>query len=279
MRKVSPRVLLRVAAALAALGMTSTASADQLQVTVTDNQPSGGFALAPVWLGIQNGTFNAFTPGTTASSDIATLAQFGKTAPLSSTFESMGIGVDTTLTSGNAIKQFLPGQSNSTVLNVSDPAMTRYFSFAGMVVPSNDFFIGNATPLQIFDSGGHFLGPMTIQVFGSNVWDSDTEAQSTMVGLTFIVGQTPGSGTQITDGSIVSFFSEPGATSFVQSIVGLNTAAGYQISHALSSGDLLATITLSSVPEPTSVVMLGVGAFGILVVRRAARARRAGRPA
>src|SRR5262249_51815851 len=129
----------------------------------------------------------------------------------------------------NAIKQFVPGQSNSTILNVSDPSMTQYFSFAGMVVPSNDFFMGNATPLQIFDSGGHFIGPMTIQVFGSNVWDSDTELQSTTTALTFIVGQTPGSGTQITNGMVTSFFGEPGAASFMQSIDGLETAAGYTI--------------------------------------------------
>ena len=51
-----------------------------------------------------------------------------------------------------------------------------------MVVPSNDFFMGNAAPLQIFNSDGSFKGPMTIYVYGSNIWDSDTEAQSLTTG-------------------------------------------------------------------------------------------------
>ena len=158
---------------------------------MTNDQPGGGFALAPVWFGVQNGTFTTFTPGSTASSQIATLAQFGNTAPLATLFESENVGVDTTLTSGGSLAQFLPGQSNSTTLNVSNPAVDQFLSFAGMVVPSNDFFMGNATPLQIFNSNGSFKGPMTIKVFGSNIWDSDTEAQSITTALTFIPGPDP----------------------------------------------------------------------------------------
>ena len=137
-------------------------AASQIEISVTNNQPAGGFALAPVWLGVQDGTFNAFTPGSTASSQIARLAQFGDTSLLSSQFEAAGVGVDTTLTSGHAVHQFLPGQSNSTMLDISNPATDKFLSFAGMVVPSNDFFMGNATPLQIFNSDGSFKGPMTI---------------------------------------------------------------------------------------------------------------------
>ena len=55
---------------------------------------------------------------------------------------------------------------NSTTLNVSNPTVDQYLSYAGMVVPSNDFFQGNATPLQIFNSNGSFVGPITIKVYG-----------------------------------------------------------------------------------------------------------------
>ena len=144
-----------------------------------------------------------------------------------------------------------------------------------MVVPSNDFFMGNATPLQIFDSNGSFKGPMTINIYGSDVWDSDTEVQSTSVALTFIQGQTPGSGTQITNGAITSLFSELTAASFLQSINGLTTVAGYQISNVLTSGGLLATIQISSVPEPASVALLGMGMIGALVACRTWRSRKA----
>ena len=148
----------------------------------------------------------------------------------------------------------MPGQTNSTILNVSNPSADKFLSFAGMVVPSNDFFMGNATPLQIFGAGGNFLGPVTIQIFGSNVWDSDTEAQSTTTALTFIQGQNPGTGTQIMNGAVTSLFGEPGAAAFLQSINGLTTVAGYNISHIPTGTELIATITINAVPEPTPLL-------------------------
>jgi PEP-CTERM motif/Spondin_N len=270
MRNVSPRIFLRIGAAVAAMLIASSARAAQIQFTVTNDQPTGGFALAPVWFGLQNSsTFSPFTPGSSASSAIASLAQTGSTAALTSLFS--GMGPETTLTSGNTIAQFTPGQSNSTILNISNPSADQYLSYAGMVVPSNDFFQGNATALQIFNANGSFIGPMTIHVYGSSIWDSDTEAQSTTTALTFIAGQNPGTGMQIGNGMITSLFSEPNATTFLNSIIGLNTIAGYTITNVPTSGELLATIQINSVPEPTSIVLFGMGVIGLVVVGRSRR--------
>jgi hypothetical protein len=266
------RFVLGLSAFVVATSIGSPSRGGEIQITVTNDQTAGGFALAPVWFGVQNGSFNVFSQGSTASSQLATLAQFGNTAPLAALFA--GNGPETTLSSGGSIAQFQPGQSNTTTLNVSNPSVDQFLSFAGMVVPSNDFFMGNASPLQIFNSSGSFVGPQTIQVFGSDVWDSDTEQQSITTALTFIQGQTPGSGTQITGGSITPLLTEAGAAGFLQSTIGLTTIAGYNITHAFGANDLIATIEISSVPEPTSVVMLGIGAATVLVSRRRSRSRK-----
>lgn len=268
----SPRPARRLGAAAfafaAALFVTFSARGGEIKITVTNDQPDGGFTLTPVWFGVQDGTFHAFTPGQAASSEIATLAQFGDTAPLSSQFEAANVGVDTTLKSGGSLPQFLPGQSNSTILGVANPGTDRFLSFAAMIVPSNDFFIGNASPVQIFNSDGSFKGPMTIQIYGSDFWDSDTEAQSLTTALTFIQGQTPGTGTQITNGMVTSLFNESTASTFLNGIDGKTTAAGYTISHIPTRSDLFATIQISSVPEPSTFVLLGLGIAGLAARKR-----------
>ncbi len=273
MRNVSSRILLSIGATVAAGLISAPAQADQIQITVTNNQSAGGFALAPVWFGFQNSsTYSPFTPGSTASSAIATLAQFGNTGPLTAAF--MGMGPETTLASADPnFKQFLPGESNSTTLNISNPGSDQYVSFAGMVVPSNDFFQGNATALQIFDSSGNFIGPVTIKIYASNLWDSDTEAQSTTKALTFIAGQTPGTGMQITNGTITTVL--PNSAGFLSSINGLTTAAGYTFNDNVSGGQLIDTITINSVPEPASILLFGTGVIGLIVIGRSRTARKA----
>ena len=193
MRNVSPRVLLGIGTAVVAILIASPALAAEIRITVTNDQPAGGFALAPVWFGVQNGSFNVFTQGSSASSADRNFGPVRQYRPARRAF-SPAMVRETTLTSGGSLIQFLPGQSNSTTLNVSNPAVDQYLSYAGMVVPSNDFFQGNATPLQIFNSNGSFIGPITIKVYGSDIWDSDTEQQSTSVALTFIQGQNPEAG-------------------------------------------------------------------------------------
>ncbi len=55
-------------------------------------------------------------------------------------------------------------------------------SFAAMVVPSNDAFIGNHNPwaIEIFDAAGNYKGKQIYTVLGSEVWDAGTELNTEM---------------------------------------------------------------------------------------------------
>ncbi len=71
----------------------------------------------------------------------------------------------------------------------------------------------------------------------------------------------------------------PNSAAFLDSINGLTTAAGYTITNVPTSGQLLATIQINSVPEPASIVLFGMGVIGLVVIgrSRASRGPRAAR--
>ena len=84
-------------------------------------------------------------------------------------------GVVRSLANGGPIA---PGVTLSSVF-VLDPTDNRYYTYASMVIPSNDAFIGNGDPLafELFDEDGNLL-PINFAVPGSLVWDAGTEVNN-----------------------------------------------------------------------------------------------------
>src|SRR3954452_19151160 len=131
-----------------------------VEMTETNNQTAGGFAITPVWIGVHDGTFKTVDPGAAASAAIQAVAELADTSKITAGFPRHG--AQTTVGG----MPYVPGASVTSTLNVADPATDRYLSYAAMVVPSNDFFVGNSSPtaFQLFDASGNFLGPRTIQI-------------------------------------------------------------------------------------------------------------------
>lgn len=240
----------------------SPLAAAELEFTITNHSTAGGNAFSPVWLGIHDGTFDTFDTGSSASAAVEAVAELGNTAPITADFA--GQGPQTTLDSAGG--PFFPGASASTTVSVANPTTERYLSFLSMIVPSNDLFMGNDNPtgIELFDAGGNFVGPLTITVLGSNVWDAGTEVNDATDGAAFIMGSDATLGTT-ENGTIALFLGQAGAADYINSILGLTSATGYEFTELVPADGVLATIEISEVPEPSTLVLAALGISGLVV--------------
>ena len=260
----------QILGALGALACAAGAVASDINITIENTQSAGGLSFTPFWLGVHDGSFTNFMSGNAASNypGIEAIAELGDTAGQSARLlGAQPNAFDTTFAEPNGAPVFSPGESASMTYDVGDATMNRFFSYASMVVPSNDLFVGNGGGgIEIFDAGGTFLGPITIEIFGSNVWDAGTEVNDITNGPAFIPGQdAPGGADE--NGVIRAFFTDAGDEGYLDSIIGVTTAAGDTVTNPFAAGDLIARITI--VPAPGATALLaGTGLIAGLRRRR-----------
>lgn len=199
------------AVALAGAATVSGVQADSIPsvvVTVENSAPARGALQTPVWIGIHNGEFDIYdrnvalgADGLVSGAAIESLAEDGSTALISQEFSNLQIGSPQATLLGTA-GPLVPGQSSSTTLNV-DPKTDRYFSYASMVIPSNDAFIANGNPLahQIFDDRGRFVADDFV-VAGNEVLDAGTEVNDEIAANTAFLNQA-GPNIGDTEGGVV----------------------------------------------------------------------------
>ena len=173
-----------------------------VRVTVKNQAPAGGVYLTPVWLGFHDGSFDSFNVGETASTGIERMAEDGDFGALAEDFETSGAGVGQVVLNPEGFAGaplFDPGFSTTEMVYL-DAGSNRYLSYAAMLLPSNDAFIGNDNPMAypIFDDSGSFAGPVRVKVYGNNVWDAGTEA-NTESDAAFFDQSAPDTGEATTD--------------------------------------------------------------------------------
>lgn len=232
-------------------------------VTIENLAPTNSISFAPLRLGFHNGSFDAFNNGEAATAPIISVAEGGSGSDWFPAFAA----AEPNATLGSVGGALLPGSSasNSFIVNT---AINPFFTFATMVIPSNDFFLGNNSPtaFQLFDGAGNLL-ITSIGQQADDIWDAGSE-EFDPANAAFLVGgenslRTPQNG-------VVSFnFSELGGFN------GLVTAAGYTFDSQLSAATDVYRISFSvtPVPEPSSALLTVFGAMGIASVSHLMRRR------
>ncbi|MGK7936118.1 MAG: DUF6851 domain-containing protein [Xenococcaceae cyanobacterium] len=164
-------------------------------VTIENLSPQDGTYLTPTWVGFHDGSFDIYNPGESLALFPGTesLVEDGNAEPLSAQFNTTNAdSIQGIIANDN--EPIAPGESASLVLELD--GNDRYFSFASMVIPSNDAFIANEDPLAypIFDEQGNLIKTEFI-VQGFNVLDGGTEVNDEIPANTAFLGQeTPNTG-------------------------------------------------------------------------------------
>lgn len=192
-------------------------------VKIENLAPASGTFQTPFWVGFHDGIFDTYNGNTPANSRprpgsnaMEALCEDGNTGPITADFAALvNGGIDATIPGPNG--PIAPGQvaSQTFLLNPQDPNQ-RYFSYASMIIPSNDFCISNGNPLRhpIFDGKGRFIGE-DFFVTGAETLDAGTEVNDEIPANTAFFGQqAPNTGVD-ENGNIGTIGSDIGGGGFL----------------------------------------------------------------
>ncbi len=212
-------------AAIAVAAITSANAAPyRVQVSIENLSPNAGTFQTPHWVGFHDGQFDLYNGGTPADflpvpndprRSIERLAEDGNNGPLAETFAEIAPdGVDGTIVGPNG--PIAPGDVavGNFIIDSEDPAQS-YFSYASMILPSNDFWYANGNPRahRVFDDAGNFVAE-SFFVTNLDILDAGTEVNTEAPEDTAFFGQqAPDTGID-ENGVILDFGDESGLVAF-----------------------------------------------------------------
>ncbi len=264
--KAFPLTLLLTAGALTHSSATTT--------ILVKFEALGPVAFAPVAGVFHDGSFDFFNAGSAASTVVETIAEFGETGPLLGSVPAGAnagiVGGGMTLPAGNGA-----ASTGCSYFNVS--GTNGFFSFGAMLLPSNDWFIGNDFSFDASSLLSAVAGSsLTFDV--GVVWDARTEIEdfdysrgNELFGnnlpnwpTTFNNSTTEGASQSQT--GVITAVTGPNPYAVFASNVGQNHTTPYNVSLLDFTGGPVGRFTLTVVPEPSTALLAGLG--GLFLIRR-----------
>lgn len=240
----------------------STALGANVRVTIQNLSPDDGVALTPFFVAAHDGTFDTFDANSAAGAGIENVAELGDTTQIVADINSaQPAAVATTAVAnvgGFGPGIYVPGASGFIDLTL-DPSGHRFFSFASMVIPSSDSFLGNDAPdaYELFNEMGDFVAG-DIFLLGEDIWDAGTETNQ-VLGAAYIVGQDAMLGAP--EGGVVQLATLPGQLS---TYIGQSVPAGGTFDVLPETASPIASISFTLIPEPATGLLLSGCVLGLL---------------
>ncbi|MEM7233678.1 MAG: spondin domain-containing protein, partial [Planctomycetota bacterium] len=226
-------------------------------VAIENTLAEDGFFFTPMWVAAHDGRFDVWSGGRFAEEfpGLEELAEEGDTGPISAAFSASASGLaggrQATITAMDmAPPVFSPQEQAMFQLPVGDPRLNRYFSYATMIIPSNDLFAAVSVPTthELFDENGEFTGPFTIEIFGRDIVDAGTEVNNINGGAAF--SANGGEGAEERNPLADIFVLDPDAN-YLDSIVGTEAVTGAVIRNRFGPDDVVARIRVT-LDEPVA---------------------------